>query len=310
MSGARVVGPVAPPSPVLRRRSLSSRSEAIDIEFGDLHKAAKAAGGSINDAYLAGLCGALRLYHEADGRADRGAADGGAGQPAVRGGSGRRQPVRRCQSRRADRPARPRDAHQEHPFADDAQARGACASTWSAPSPRCSLLLPDSVLESMAGSIVNSDVRPAMCRSTPVTPSSPGRRSCGSTALGPLPGVAMMVRADLARRLLHDHHALRPRVDRRLRPVGSLPAGRLRRGARSRRRRYALRRRRSRSTPRAHPSLTERKCGAMTSANGQPNPTHHAAARLGRRDRGAAQRGPRSVPSSISTAPWSPGSPA
>ena len=55
------------PSPVLRRRSLSSRSEAIDIEFGVLHKAAKAAGGSINDAYLAGLCGALRLYHEAKG---------------------------------------------------------------------------------------------------------------------------------------------------------------------------------------------------------------------------------------------------
>src|SRR5262245_4595519 len=41
MSGARVVGPVAPRSPVLQRRSLSSRSDAIDIEFGVLHKAAK-----------------------------------------------------------------------------------------------------------------------------------------------------------------------------------------------------------------------------------------------------------------------------
>ena len=61
MSSARVMGPAAEPSPVLRRRSLSSRSDAIDIEFGDLHRAAKAAGGSINDAYLAGLCGALRL---------------------------------------------------------------------------------------------------------------------------------------------------------------------------------------------------------------------------------------------------------
>ena len=59
MSGARVIGPVADPSPLLRRRSLSSRSEAIDIVFGDLHRAAKAAGGSINDAYLAGVCGAL-----------------------------------------------------------------------------------------------------------------------------------------------------------------------------------------------------------------------------------------------------------
>ena len=61
------MGPVAEPSPLLRRRSLSSRTEAIDIKFSDLHKASKAAGGSINDAYLAGLCGALRLYHEAKG---------------------------------------------------------------------------------------------------------------------------------------------------------------------------------------------------------------------------------------------------
>ena len=64
MSSARVMGAAAEPSPVLLRRSLSSRSDAIDIPFGDLHRAAKAAGGSINDAYLAGLCGALRLYHE------------------------------------------------------------------------------------------------------------------------------------------------------------------------------------------------------------------------------------------------------
>ena len=84
MSGARVIGPAAEPSPLLRRRSLSSRSEAIDIEFGDLHRAAKAAGGSINDAYLAGLCGALRLYHEALGAAGQHAADGGAGEPARR----------------------------------------------------------------------------------------------------------------------------------------------------------------------------------------------------------------------------------
>lgn len=66
-SSARVVGSVAQPSPLLRRRSLSSRSEAIDMALGDLHKAAKAAGGSINDAYLAGVCGALRLYHDALG---------------------------------------------------------------------------------------------------------------------------------------------------------------------------------------------------------------------------------------------------
>ncbi|HET9877131.1 MAG TPA: wax ester/triacylglycerol synthase domain-containing protein, partial [Mycobacterium sp.] len=62
-SGARVVSQAAEPSPLLRRRSLTSRTEAIDIRLADLHRAAKAGGGSINDAYLAALCGALGRYH-------------------------------------------------------------------------------------------------------------------------------------------------------------------------------------------------------------------------------------------------------
>src|SRR6202000_3274486 len=61
-SGARVVSRAAEPSPLLRRRSLATRSEAIDIPLSDLHRAAKAGGGSINDAYLAGLSGALGRY--------------------------------------------------------------------------------------------------------------------------------------------------------------------------------------------------------------------------------------------------------
>ena len=139
MSGARVVGPVAPPSPVLRRRSLSSRSEAIDIEFGAIHKAAKAAGGSINDAYLAGVCGALRLYHEAKGVPIealpmavpvnlRSEADPAGGNRFA--GVNLAAPIGT---------ARPRNAHQEHPVADDAASARSVPSTWSAPSPRCSL---------------------------------------------------------------------------------------------------------------------------------------------------------------------------
>src|SRR4029078_7585433 len=156
MSGARVVGPVAPPSPVLRRRSLSSRSEAIDIEFGALHRAAKAAGGSINDAYLAGLCGALRLYHQAKGvpvdtlpmavpvnlRSEADPAGGnrfagvhlaapiGLTDPAVRIRNIRTQRTRKRDERALDMVV-------------------AMAPVVS--------LLPDSVLETMAGSIVNSD---------------------------------------------------------------------------------------------------------------------------------------------------------
>lgn len=191
-SGARVVGPVADPSPVLRRRSLSSRSEAIDIRLSDLHKAAKAAGGSINDAYLAGLCGALRLYHEALGvpvdslpmavpvnlRSDADPAGGnrfagvnlaapiGVVDPDVRIKKVRLQMTRKREERAID-------------------MVGAIAPVLS--------LLPDTVLESMAGSIVNSDVQasnvPVYAGDTYLA----GAKILRQYGVGPLPGVAMMV---------------------------------------------------------------------------------------------------------------------
>jgi diacylglycerol O-acyltransferase / wax synthase len=64
---ARLATPPAEPSPLLIRRSLASRSQAIDMDLTHLRMAGKAADGSINDAYLAALSGALRLYHEALG---------------------------------------------------------------------------------------------------------------------------------------------------------------------------------------------------------------------------------------------------
>ncbi|AFM18244.1 Diacylglycerol O-acyltransferase [Mycolicibacterium chubuense NBB4] len=192
MSGARVLGPVADPSPILRRRSLSTRSEAISIEFGDLHRAAKAAGGSINDAYLAGLCGALRLYHRAKGvpvdtlpmavpvnlRSEADPAGGnrfvgvnlaapiGLSDPEVRIKNIRSQMTRKRDERALD-------------------MVGAVAPVVS--------LLPDSVLESMAGSIVNSDVQasnvPVYAGDTFIA----GAKVLQQYGLGPLPGVAMMV---------------------------------------------------------------------------------------------------------------------
>ncbi len=191
MSGARVIGPVADPSPLLRRRSLSSRSEAIDIKFGDLHRAAKAAGGSINDAYLAGLCGTLRLYHRAKGvpvetlpmavpvnlRSDADPAGGnrfagvtlaapiGLFDPEVRIKNIRSQMTRKRDERALD-------------------LVGAIAPVMS--------LLPDTVLESMAGSIVNSDVQasnvPVYAGDTYIA----GAKVLRQYGLGPLPGVAMM----------------------------------------------------------------------------------------------------------------------
>jgi WS/DGAT/MGAT family acyltransferase len=192
MSGARVIGPVAPPSPVLRRRSLASRSESIDIVFGDLHRAAKSAGGSINDAYLAGVCGALRRYHEAKGvpvdalpmavpvnlRSDADPAGGnrfagvnlaapiGLQDPAVRIKNVRSQMTTKREERAID--------------------------MTSAIAPILTLL-PDAVLESMAGSIVNSDVQasnvPVYAGDTFIA----GAKILRQYGIGPLPGVAMMV---------------------------------------------------------------------------------------------------------------------
>jgi len=192
MSSARVMGAAAEPSPVLRRRSLSSRSDAIDIVFGDLHKAAKAAGGSINDAYLAGLCGALRRYHEAMGvpidtlpmavpvnmRSDNDPAGGnrfaGVNLAAP---VGIVDPQRRIKSIRSQM-TRKRDERAVNMV-------GVIAPLVS--------LLPDTVLESMAGSFVNSDVQAS---NVPVYPGDTflaGAKILRQYGLGPLPGVAMMV---------------------------------------------------------------------------------------------------------------------
>ena len=65
---ARVTGaPPAPPSPLMTNRGLSRRFGAIDLPLPWLRAAGKAAGGSLNDAYIASLVGGLRIYHLAHG---------------------------------------------------------------------------------------------------------------------------------------------------------------------------------------------------------------------------------------------------
>jgi len=60
--------PPAPPSPLLRgRKGRNWRFAVLECEFRRLRAAAKAAGGSVNDAYIAALLGGLRLYHERHG---------------------------------------------------------------------------------------------------------------------------------------------------------------------------------------------------------------------------------------------------
>jgi WS/DGAT/MGAT family acyltransferase len=56
--------PPVPGSPLLAGRSLAWHFEALSVPLADLRAAAKAGGGSVNDAFLAALLGAFRRYHE------------------------------------------------------------------------------------------------------------------------------------------------------------------------------------------------------------------------------------------------------
>ncbi|GAB7143360.1 WS/DGAT/MGAT family O-acyltransferase [Mycobacterium riyadhense] len=192
LSSMRVINRAAEPSPLLRRRSLTTRTEAIDIRLADLHKAAKAGGGSINDAYLAGLSGALRRYHAALGvpistlpmavpvnlRADADAAGGnrftgvniaaplGTADPVAR-----MKKIRAQMTQRRDEPAM--------------NVIGAMAPVLS--------VLPTAVLEGISGSVIGSDVQAS---NVPVYPGDTfiaGAKILRQYGIGPLPGVAMMV---------------------------------------------------------------------------------------------------------------------
>jgi WS/DGAT/MGAT family acyltransferase len=68
---ARTVGSVArflqpaprPLSPVIDARSLDRRVSVLSVPLDDLKRAAKASGGTLNDAYVAGVLGGLQRYH-------------------------------------------------------------------------------------------------------------------------------------------------------------------------------------------------------------------------------------------------------
>lgn len=192
LSGIRVMNRAAEPSPLLRRRSLTSRSEAIDIPLADLHKAAKAGGGSINDAYLAGLCGALRRYHEALGvpistlpmavPVNLRAQDDAAGGNQFTGVNlaapvGTVDPVARMKKIRAQMTQR-----RDEPAMNIV---GSIAPVLS--------VLPTAVLEGITGSVIGSDVQAS---NVPVYPGDTfiaGAKVLRQYGIGPLPGVAMMV---------------------------------------------------------------------------------------------------------------------
>lgn len=64
-SVARMLAPSPTPlSPIMTKRSLSYRFQTLTYSLPDLKAAAKACDGTLNDAFVAGVAGGLRRYHE------------------------------------------------------------------------------------------------------------------------------------------------------------------------------------------------------------------------------------------------------
>jgi WS/DGAT/MGAT family acyltransferase len=64
-SVGRLLAPVTEPlSPVMRERSLSVHYDSLNVPLAELKRAAKAVGGTVNDAFVAAVTGGLRHYHE------------------------------------------------------------------------------------------------------------------------------------------------------------------------------------------------------------------------------------------------------
>lgn len=61
---SRLLGAMPQRSPLLAGRGHENRLLTLDLALDDLKAAGKAAGGSVNDAYVAAVLGGLRIYHE------------------------------------------------------------------------------------------------------------------------------------------------------------------------------------------------------------------------------------------------------
>lgn len=191
-SSTRVVNRAAEPSPLLRRRSLATRTEGFDLQLDELHAAAKAGGGSINDAYLAALCGALGRYHVELGVpiatvpmavpvSLRDTADPAGGNRFIgvnlAAPIGVADPVERMRRIRAQMTQR-RDE-------SALNVVGALAPALS--------VMPTSVLEMMTGAVISSDVQASNIAFYPGDTYIAGAKVLRHYGIGPLPGVAMMV---------------------------------------------------------------------------------------------------------------------
>jgi WS/DGAT/MGAT family acyltransferase len=64
-SVARMLRPVSEPlSPLMRGRSMGVRFDLLSVPLDELKRAGKAAGGTLNDAFVGAVAGGLRIYHD------------------------------------------------------------------------------------------------------------------------------------------------------------------------------------------------------------------------------------------------------
>lgn len=187
-------GGQTPPSPLLRRRGLSTRTITADVDLTRLKAAAAAAGCTVNDAYLAGLCGGLARYHQAlgvpltalpmaipvsmrrPGDSDEGNAFSGLYLAAP---LDQDDPIQRAQL--IGRQVR---AGREEPAVD---FLGAVAPMLA--------MVPETILDNLdglAGAFPVPDVQASNVPSYPGDTYLAGARVVGQYGLGPLPGIAMM----------------------------------------------------------------------------------------------------------------------
>jgi WS/DGAT/MGAT family acyltransferase len=65
----RMLRPITEPlSPVMRERGMALALDAFTVPLEDVKRAALAAGGSVNDVFVAAVAGGMRLYHEHHGK--------------------------------------------------------------------------------------------------------------------------------------------------------------------------------------------------------------------------------------------------
>jgi diacylglycerol O-acyltransferase / wax synthase len=193
VSARRVLGPPpVAPSPLLRRRSLVSRTHVLEVPLADLRAAAKAAGGSVNDAYLAALSGGMGRYHEALGlpvaelplalpvslrTADDPAAGNRITGITIAAPVGEPDPIERIRLVRAQVIAR-----RGEPALDVLDRIAPVLS-----------LLPDAVLETVTARLTPPDVQASNVPGYSQETFLAGARVDRQYGMGPLPRVAMMV---------------------------------------------------------------------------------------------------------------------